>query len=453
MNLRAPQVLAGLCYRALAGEADPAQAPLTGRKLTHLQAGDTELLKTISSLRVDVQIAGARALELRHDAYQAALDFGLFSGQHPEQKGRRGLWKPRLKPEERNIETKRTNLATLAARSQAKADEAAALSEALKKKLASSETERDKAQARRDVLMHGLQVQLAAGVLNLVAANDIDQARYLLEESRKQMRGDLMVAMLFVLVALFAEGVDEALIMLGELRTIFHQHDTPVSQVLAALIGYVRGRRLDSRETSTLALQLGDAPSYSHLAMLICALDGWPYQAGLAIDDPFFPTLKAVYTLARMAEPPAAWSPPTASDVENWISPGDLIVRTMGANILLQLGAIEIIPRVAGVDVSEIEPPRRKQKWPALLELLGSDPIAAWPAELGEPWRVFLACHVLLAARGLAPPELFESWLAESYNWPKSDFYWWTLSRVQDDPALLHNISGDSGQLASGVPV
>jgi len=430
LNLRAPQVLTGLCYRALAGEADPARAPLTGRKLTHLQAGDTELLKTISSLRVDVQIAGARALELRHDAYQAALDFGLFSGQHPEQKGRRGLWKPRLKPEERSIETKRTNLATLAARFQAKADEAAALSEALKRKLASAETERDKAQARRDVLMHGLQEQLAAGVLNLVVTGDIDQARYLLEESRKQLRGDLMVATLFVLVALFAEGVDESLVMLGELRTVFHQHPKPVSQVLAALIGYVRGRRLDSRETSTLAMQLGDAPGYSQLAMLVCAIDGWPFQAVLAKDDPFLPTLKAIYTLARMAEPPAAWSPPAVSDVESWVSPSDLLVRTMGANILLQLGAVEAIPRVAGVDFAEIKPPRRNQEWPVLLELLGGDPIPAWPAPLGEPWRVFLACHVLLAARGLAPPELFEAWLVESYNWPKSDFYWWVLSLI-----------------------
>jgi hypothetical protein len=88
-----------------------------------------------------------------------------------------------------------------------------------------------------------------------------------------------------------------------------------------------------------------------------------------------------------------------------------------------------------------------------LFQALRAQPFKAWPAALTEPIAAALACHGLLCAKVLGPETVLEAWTQESFGWPKSDFFWWTVSQVKRDEAFLRNVKGDTGQLLRIRPV
>ena len=80
-------------------------------------------------------------------------------------------------------------------------------------------------------------------------------------------------------------------------------------------------------------------------------------------------------------------------------------------------------------------------------------PNPACPEKLNEGWQNALACFALLGAKESAPQVVFDAWLEESYNWPKSDLYWWVLAEAKQDKALLKNISGSPTELYTVNPL
>ena len=112
-----------------------------------------------------------------------------------------------------------------------------------------------------------------------------------------------------------------------------------------------------------------------------------------------------------------------------------------------------LIPQAAGLDLEAIPAPRHAtDTWPALVPLLAmAEP--AWPGALTPVLAYALACHVLCRAQRSAPGPLYETWLAESYGWPKTDLYWWTLALCRADLNMLSNIQGQAGELFSVAPL
>ena len=108
LNLRSPQLLLGLCYRALAADAHPADAALTLRKLEHGQASATAQLGERSTLRANQGILRTRKrADARAEAQRLALDLRLFNETNPPVARQRGVFIRRLSPEEQAAETQR----------------------------------------------------------------------------------------------------------------------------------------------------------------------------------------------------------------------------------------------------------------------------------------------------------------------------------------------------------
>jgi len=450
LNLLAPAALTGLLHRVLAGNADPAEAELTRRSLEQLQEERTELMKEISSLRADVDILNAQAAKTRHDAKQAQLDLELFERQAPAPP-KRGLLQRRLTPDQQTAEQQRAQLRAIAQRNAIEQEAVAKQELTQRRTLEQLEQMIGHLMAQRSAQSSTMQEQLAARVLNLVAAGHAEEAHFVLEDTRRLLRGDMMVALLHVVAALLTGGVEAALPVFGEFRLVFSQQGETLSRVLSALLAVSRGRQLNRQELGLLPAANFSAPAFFRLYQLVRVLAGWDYDAAAVTDHPSAPTLFIVSEYLRSATAP---DQDGAQEIAEWSAQsGDLIDRTIGAMLLSSWGAQGLIPRAAGVDPHAIDAPQRPtEQWPRLWDLLGEEP-AAWPRALDTPWRASLACLVLRSVRDSAPVELFDAWLAESYNWPKTDFYWWTLARIKADDSLLTSLTGAGGQLVSVAPV
>lgn len=448
LNTLAPQALGGLLCRALAGGSDPAAAGLTQRRIEHLQGANTETQQLLSTRRAEVGIAAARELEARRAARQSELDLELFESEAPAVPRRR-LLGPKPTPEQQASEQRRRELKALAGRDAAQAAGTEQQSQALSVEIKELEGRQRGTRDERERLTTELRGQLAGRALNLAAAGQAPLARELLTETRRVVRGDLMIATLMVLVELLDGGVEGALPALGELKTIFGQHHEPVERLLASLLAVARGRPLSRQELGVFTAEQFSAPAFFHLYQLVRVLAGWDFDEAALAGTPLAETLGLLRLQLRAGDDDAADELPAMLQLAASADTTDLIGRTLIANILLLRGETALIMRAAGIDLAALRPPRRaRERWPDLDSLLGAAP-TQWPAALVVPWRIALGCHVLLGARGKAPPELLAAWLEESYNWPKSDFYWWTLARVKGDEALLSNLSGEPGQLVA----
>jgi hypothetical protein len=450
LNLLAPAALTGLLYRVLAGCADPAEAELTRRSLEQLQEERTELMKEISSLRADVDILNAQAAKTRHDAKQAQLDLELFERQAPATP-KRGLLQRKLTPEQQATEQQRAQLRAIAERNATEQEAVAKQELTQRRTLEQLEQMIGHLMAQRSAQSSTMQEQLAARVLNLVAAGHAEEAHFVLEDTRRLLRGDMMVALLHVVTALLTGGVEAALPVFGEFRLVFSQQGETVSRVLSALLAVSRGRQLNRHELGLLPAENFSAPAFFRLYQLVRVLAGWDFDTAGVAGHPAAATLFIASEYLRGATAPEQGG---AQEIAEWSAQsGDLIDRTIGAMLLSRWRAAELLPCAAGVNLQELNAPQRpNEQWPRLWDLLGEEPLA-WPRALDKPWRAALACLLLLSARAGAPQELFDAWLAESYNWPKTDFYWWTLARVNDDDSLLTNLTGAGGQLVSVAPV
>ncbi len=447
LNALAPQALGGLLCRALAGGSDPAAAGLTQRRLEHLQGTQTETQQLLSTRRAEVEIAAARELETRRAARQSQLDLELFESEAPAPPQRR-LLGPKPTAEQQAAEQRRRELKALAGRDAAQAADSEQRSRTLADDIKELEGRQTGTREERERLTAELRGQLAARALNLAAAGQAPLARELLGETRRVVRGDLMIATLLVLVELLDGGVEGALPALGELKTIFGQHHEPVERLLASLLAVVRGRPLSRQELGVYSAEQFSAPAFFQLYQLVRVLAGWDFDEAALAGTPLCETL-GLLRLHLLADDDGAADQPAAAELAARADTADLIGRTLIANTLLGRGETGLIMRAAGIDLTTLSPPRRaRERWPSLDSVLGAPP-TQWPAALVVPWRITLGCHVLLSARDQAPPELLAAWLEESYNWPKSDFYWWTLARVRGDEGLLGNLSGAPGQLVA----
>lgn len=459
LNLPAPEALSGLLYRVLAGSADPAEAGLSRRGLEQLQDERTTLMQEVSSLRAEVEILAAQAAKARHAANQARLDVELFERQAPPPP-KRGLLKRKGTPEQQAAQQQRARLNALAAR---EAEDFALIANqeaAQRQALSQLETMLEHLQVQRARQARQMQEQLAARVLNLAAAGQSAEALRLLDETRQLVRGDMMAAALAVMVALLNGGLDAALPVLGQFRTVFSQQGESVGRVLSALLAVTRGRPLKRQELGLLPAENLPTPAFLRLYQLVRVLAGWDYDEAALGGHPGADLLFFISEYISDGRHTGQAGTDQARDrraslelAARAAESSDLIVRAIAALLLLRRGEPELVRQAAGIDPAAIPPPQgRRGAWPRLWELLGEPP-AAWPAALDAPWRAVLACLVLLTARDAAAPELFAAWLAESYNWPKSDFYWWTLAELKGDRALLTNLTQDPGQLVGVAPV
>jgi hypothetical protein len=444
-------MLIGLCYRALAGSADPGAAELTARRIEHAQAGYSEAFARVSSLRGDLTTAQHKATEAQREARQAELDLQLYDEAHPPPPKRRGLLAPRLTQQQSEETRQRAALHITADLLAREAREKRAAVEQVTRQLATVDAEVASGRQLRDSLGVQLQSELAASALDRLAAGHADEAQRQLADARRLIRGDLMTAVLLVLVALFGEGDAAARAALIELRTIFAQHNDPLPRVLEALIALHGGAR-----PGLSALGLPGADQFSqrahyNLYLLAATLGGLHGHEALPADDPLAPTLQVLAQLVgwmdaqqRGPEPEMKYLPAPA--LAELAAGGDALLKLLCAHLLLQRGELGLIAPAAGIDLAALKPPRkRNEQWPGLLALVAAQPLTAWPRPLAARVQAALACHVLLAAQESAPPPLCEAWLAESYGWPKDYFYWWTLATLKQDPALLRNAAGEPG--------
>jgi len=452
LNFASPAILTGLACRSLGGAADPTAAELTQRRLEQLQAQHTELLKALSALKADLGIAAANELQANHHARQAELDLEIFEQQYPAPPPRRGLFKPRLTPEQQQIERRRAELAALAANLRAEAGHVAKQVKHTGELLKHSEEQLAWTLNERKQLNNLFEEQLAVYILNMVAAGQYSRVPPILTKLRPLARGSGMLALLAVLAALLGEGVETALPELGDKKTVLNQHPDPLDKLLAALIAIVRGRQLTRQELGTFASESFQSPAFLRLYQLVRVLAGWDYDEQSPAIGYLAPTLYAISQYQAAVSGAGDRLRPLEETAEWAAESKDIVVQVICGQLLLAADRPELIPRAAGIDWTAIRPPKRRGRWPELMSFFEDAP-SAWPASLVESWRAALCCQVLLAAKQQAPPELYEQWLAESYNWPKSDFYWWTLATVKEEPTLLREIRGDIRQFIRVAPV
>lgn len=499
LNLRSPRLLLPLLYRALAGRADASQAALTQRRIEHLQAENTELAKQLSELRARVGITQAKADKTRQAATQSGLDLRIFMETYQEPAGG-GLFKPRLTLEQKQRQLHKMELESISADAAADAKAAAAQAAAVTAEL--SKVEAASEQNRSARWQHGsaLAEELAADILGrlceglergwqaLQASGEAGQspvgstgvaqavaiplssqaplqvARALCLEQlgglRRSVRGDLMVAVLSVLTELLAPaagssgsaGARRALIDVG---TILQQHSDPSARLLECFIRWHGGESLGLADIGIATSGSFSLPALHRLYELLRVLAGLAYDEGELERESAPPehssTIIMLHEYQRAFQPSENWEPLGAELLAEFARDGDVLQRLLAANLLLQRGEVDRLLEPADAEAAMPDAPRRAGRLatpqPPLLDQLRGDGLHSWPAAAHAGLLSALACHALLAARVQAPAWVYEQWLKESYGWPKDDLYWWTLSTLNQDPALLRNLHKDEGQL------
>lgn len=444
LELRCAPLLLGLTYRALAGAADPQAAPLTQRRLEHLQAAATELLAQVSALKTDVQVALDKARAAQQDAQKAQLDLQLLAEQQPPAPSKRGWRVAKPTPAEAEAERQRSQLE---AHARLLAETAHKLNDTCNKStqaLAIREQELAAAQQQRAQLVQTLQEQLAAHALELTARGQHAEARTLLSDARRLVRGDLMTAVLLTLTALFTGGADAARAALMELKTIFGQHRDPLPRMLEALIRWLEGQPLGPAELGAFGAEQFSQPAFYRLYLLLHALAGQRASEQLPRSSPFAAALFAVEQHGASTGN-APWLGDAA--LLKWAQSQDAWHRLLALNALRepQNHAGQALA-VAGIDVDQLrQPPKRRQAVPELLSLVRALPLPAWPPALSGRVYCALACHALWLLATLPDSPLLRQFIEQSYGWPKDHLYWWTLAAVQHDSSLTRNVTADPG--------
>ncbi len=447
LHLLARPLLLGLCRRALSPTADAAQAALTARRIEHARVEQTELLKRISALKADTGITQDKALTLRTTAQQAQLDLRLFEERHPPPPPQRGLFKSRLGLEQQETEQQRARLSLLAEQAQQDAERARARAEAVSRELLLAESELGASRTQRGGYELELRDQAGAWVMEQVATGQGEGARRTLAELRRNVRGDIIVGALLVLTELFCDGPAAARLALRESAPIFEQHRDPAARVLELWISLsATGAQADPAAVPP-ALRLAEAglflreqftqPGLYRLYVLARILGQMGYDAAAVTGDPLRATYAALdaYCAAAIVAPASA-------------VPADAFLRLLLANTLLRQGRCAEVLALPGFDAAAWQPSRRKREAsPVLWDCVTALPLSGWPQPLQAGVCSALAGHILLAVHAVGPPQLAAAWLGESYGWPKDDFFWWTLSTLQDDPGLKRNLTGEPGQL------
>lgn len=462
LNLLAWPMLLGLCQRALSPNADAAQAALTARRIEHARMAQTELLKRISALKADVGITQEKALSTARSAQHAELDLRLFAERNPPPPAKRGLFKAKPDLAMQENEQRRTTLTTLAAQAAQDAAAAKAQAETASRELLTLESELSASRRERSGYESDLRDQVGAWVLELIAAGQAEAARRALADLRRNVRGDLIVGVLVVLTELFSAGPAAARQAQSETVPVFEQHRDPAVRVLEALIslaiagsaadGTPAGLSLQRAVTGLFVREQFTYPGLFRLYTVISILGGLGYDPDACAHDPLRETYSHLDAY-RQGPRAGTWlAGPDMADEglpsQHSTAPQDGVLRLLAASILLRQGRCAEVLALSGFDAATWQPPKRKRDpLPALWPFITALPLPAWPEPLAAGVQSALACHVLLAAHSAGPPELAQAWRAESYGWPKDDFYWWALSTLQDDPALLRNISGEPEQL------
>ncbi len=274
---------------------------------------------------------------------------------------------------------------------------------------------------------------MSAHVLGLVARNNLNDARDVLETARRDVRGSLIVGALLVLTDLFSSDVlnpAAARKRLGSLESLFSQLPDSSARALALLLKVADGETVSQSELGLLSSGNFRGPAMYRLYQLVAVLTG----SGVDSNEtgPWAGTLRLV----------AVNDTDKIDDLLAALECEDTVRITLAAAALLARGELEQLWDTEWAD----ELPARG----SLIEHL-SEPIPAWPLGLVTPWATALSCMTLLAlymAEG-GRSGRFGKWLEDSYGWPKDDLYWWTLAALKEDPALLKNVRGGSDQLFS----
>jgi hypothetical protein len=487
INLLARTALPGLLYRALAGEADGGSAPLTQRRIELLQAELTQLTARLSTLRADLSIAQDKASAARRNATQAQLDWRLFMERYEEP--RRGLLR-RLTPQQQEAERRRAELEAIAAHEQQQSDSLAERAQALSAELLAVEARLKEARSERAVHGGELGEQLAAHTLGLIAAGQSELARDALDDARREVRGDVQVAVLLVFSELLKHGdryeVTAARAMLDSLEPVFTQQPDGTARTLALLLAVLEGRHLKPAELGLLGPGNFNAAAHYRLYQLVLVLAGGKADSA-DVPPPWFGTLELCVaacsaveaqplsgTGALAREPSASGNEPqpahavravkdsegysgqitcegaratgmvgpSTDDLLSAFESEDVVRMVLAAAALLLRGELELLPQRSAWIARLAE-----ERQPLLASLPAHIP--AWPQALAQPWNTALACFVLLALYmdRSGTHGVFGRWREESYGWPKSDLYWWMLATLGDDPALLRNLTGGPGEL------
>jgi hypothetical protein len=453
LNLTSPALLLGLCYRALAADANPAEAALTLRKLEHSQVNATAQLAQRSTSRANTGILEQQEHEARAEAQRLALDLRIFNDAQPPAPRQRGMFTRRLAPAEQALEARRCELIVLAEQA---AQRAGGLQQQLAQEratLAGAGMDKQELEQVKAGLLALLAQQSAAQVLGLLAAGQAVAAREVLDEQRSSVRGELITGVLYVLLAWFTSGPGAAHQALLDFHGIFSQHPDPAARVLEALLLAGGGEPVAAQELGLFTREQFSLPGLHRLYQLARVLAGRTPDGAALDGDPFYPTLWVLDQQQRLRHGADTPGLATPDALAQWAAGGGLFVRLAACSLLLRRDEGALIPQAAGLDIAAIPAPRRApETWPPLLALLPAAE-AAWPAAYAPALAAALACHVLCRAQRAAPAALYETWLAESYGWPKTDLYWWALALCQADLALLNNIQGGPGELFAVAPL
>ena len=442
LNLLCPAALAGFCYRALAGTAQAANAALTSRKLEDLQRTKTDLMLSLSAQKSDVQISKQRLIQAGQNAEDAELDLRIFNNKHPALPPKKGIFSKRPSPEQQATEHRRLDFAQISKH----CDEDYSAQKKSAAKLAKELKQQDKALSRviekQGKQTRKLSSQIAAEVINKVIAGDADSARRRLQSLRQMSRGNLMLGTLSVIVELLATGPGAARQALSDARLIFEQHPDPATRVLEGLICVVEGQ-------AGLELNPGE-PSYESyssrklycLSQLVAALGGWHPDNTVLEETPFYAMLVGIYESRGAGLGPTTWDSYPEDYLVETARMNDLVVQTLVcSSYLLPEKRLWLLSATGLAQIKFFHQSNPYESPRPLLDIIKRHENPAWPKKLTKPWQLALACLALLGASVNAPEDIFEQWLEESYNWPKSDLYWWVLAEIKQDKALLNNIS------------
>jgi hypothetical protein len=458
LNLLGTEALLGLAYRALAGTADPLQAQLSLRRMEHCASELTVSMQRRSQLRGAARVAQEHAVAARRDATRQELDLELYNERYPPPPAKRGLLAPRRTSDQKGQDVHRLGLGQTLDMARKDATDFETKAEQITKQLALIEQHYAALATERETLDARFRSEVAAGVLGLVSVGEGAQAREVLADGRRALRGDVLLAALWVLVALFADGDEAAADELKQLKAIWEQHPDPVPRLVTSLLALRRGEPLTREARGIFARDSFTHAGLWRLYLLVGALAGWPTEDETAsTEQVLLPTLDAVRLWAGSRH--GAWagrdSPASAAA---WAAKQDTVCRVIVVNLLLGLGKLELVPSAAGFPgLADIAPldyiprPKRGQPWPPLLPNLEAQSPEAWPVAHRQPWAQALACHVLLAAQPYGPTELFEQWHAESTKWRPNSLYWWVQAHLLGEPGMLSNIrSVQDGLFALG---
>ncbi|MDQ3023895.1 MAG: hypothetical protein M3R04_05875, partial [bacterium] len=150
INLLARSALLGLVYRALAAEADGADAPLTLRRIEQMQAQLTMLMQRQSELKASQSIAGDHATTARKSASQSQLDLRIFLEAYEPPP--RSFFR-RLTPQQREQERQLAELESIAEHETDKSEQLSLLQQKVTADLLAAEAGLKEARSSRETLL------------------------------------------------------------------------------------------------------------------------------------------------------------------------------------------------------------------------------------------------------------------------------------------------------------